>query len=45
MVINGLLWSSWIGAPERGVVTRYEKPAANYRAMVVLASMVIWLES
>jgi len=27
----------------RGVATRYEKRAANYRAMVVLASLMIWL--
>lgn len=29
----------------RGLATRYEKRAANYRAMVVIASLVIWLES
>jgi transposase len=29
----------------RGVATRYEKRAVNYRAMVVIASIVIWLES
>lgn len=29
----------------RGIATRYEKRAANYRAMVVLASLVIWLTS
>jgi transposase len=28
----------------RGLATRYEKRAANYRAMVVIASIVIWLE-
>jgi transposase len=28
----------------RGLATRYEKRAANYRAMVVLACMVMWLE-
>jgi transposase len=28
----------------RGLSTRYEKRAANYRAMLVLASLVIWLE-
>ena len=27
----------------RGVATRYEKRAANYRAMVVIAALVIWL--
>jgi len=29
----------------RGLATRYEKRAANYRAMVVIASIAIWLES
>jgi transposase len=29
----------------RGLATRYEKRAANYRAMVVLASIVNWLDS
>jgi transposase len=29
----------------RGVATRYEKRAVNYRAMVVLASIVLWLEA
>ena len=27
----------------RGVATRFEKRAANYRAMVVIASLMIWL--
>lgn len=27
----------------RGVATRYEKRALNYRAMVVIASLMIWL--
>ena len=27
----------------RGLATRYEKRAANYRAMVVLAALMIWL--
>jgi transposase len=27
----------------RGIATRFEKRAANYRAMVVLASTMIWL--
>ncbi len=27
----------------RGVATRYEKRAINYRAMVVIAALVIWL--
>ncbi len=29
----------------RGLATRYEKHAVNERAMVVLASIVRWLES
>jgi transposase len=29
----------------RGLATRYEKRAVNYRAMVVIASIFIWLES
>ena len=29
----------------RGVGTRYEKRAVNYRAMVVIASLMIWLSS
>jgi transposase len=29
----------------RGLATRYEKRAANYRAMVVIASIVLWLDS
>ncbi len=28
----------------RGLATRYEKRAVNYRAMVVIAAIVIWLE-
>jgi transposase len=28
----------------RAVATRYDKHAANYRAMVVLASLLSWLE-
>jgi transposase len=27
----------------RGLATRYEKHAVNYRAMVVIASLLIWL--
>ena len=27
----------------RGVATRYEKRAANYRALVVIAALMIWL--
>ena len=29
----------------RGVATRYEKRAANYRATVVIAALMIWLSS
>jgi transposase len=29
----------------RGLATRYEKRALNYRAMVVLASIAIWLDT
>jgi hypothetical protein len=29
----------------RGIATRYEKWAANYRAMVVIAAPMIWLSS
>jgi transposase len=29
----------------RGLATRYEKRAINYRAMVVIASLVIWFDS
>lgn len=29
----------------RGLATRYEKRAVNYRAMLVLASIVLWLQS
>jgi transposase len=29
----------------RGLATRHEKRAANYRAMVVIASIFIWLDS
>jgi transposase len=29
----------------RGLATRYEKRAVNYRAMVVIASIAIWLQS
>jgi hypothetical protein len=28
----------------RAVATRFEKRAVNYRAMVVIASLLIWLE-
>jgi transposase len=28
----------------RAVATRFEKRAATYRAMVVIASLLIWLE-
>lgn len=29
----------------RGLATRYEKRALNYRAMVVIASILIWVQS
>lgn len=29
----------------RGPATRYEKRAVNYRAMVVVASIIVWLQS
>ncbi len=29
----------------RGIATRYEKRAANYRAAVIIASLMIWLNS
>jgi transposase len=29
----------------RGLATRYEKRTLNYRAMVVIASILIWLDS
>jgi transposase len=29
----------------RSVATRYEKRAVNYRAMVVIASLMVWLPS
>ena len=29
----------------RGIATRYEKRALNYRAMVVIAALIIWLAS
>lgn len=29
----------------RGIATRFEKQAANYRAMVVVAAIVLWLGS
>jgi len=29
----------------RGLATRYEKRALNYRAMLVIASIVLWLEA
>src|SRR5262249_9510582 len=29
----------------RGLATRYEKRAVNYQAMVVLASILLWLDS
>lgn len=29
----------------RGIATRYEKRAVNYRTMVVIAALMIWLTS
>jgi transposase len=29
----------------RGIATRYEKRVVNYRAMVVIASLMLWLPS
>ena len=29
----------------RGIATRYEKRAVNYRAMVVIAALVVWLSA
>jgi transposase len=29
----------------RGIATRYEERAANYRAIVVIASLMMWLPS
>jgi len=29
----------------RGTATRYEKRAVNYRAMVVIVSLMLWLPS
>ena len=29
----------------RGIATRYEKRAVNYRAMVIIAALMIWLTS
>ena len=29
----------------RGIATRYEKREVNYRAMVVIASLMLWLTS
>ncbi len=38
--LNGAHGDGW-----GGLATRSEKRAANYRAMVVLAALVIWLDS
>ena len=35
---NGRRGKQW-----RGIATRYEKRATNYRAAVVIAALVIWL--
>jgi NADPH-dependent 2,4-dienoyl-CoA reductase/sulfur reductase-like enzyme len=40
---RGAHWSDAAG--RRGLATRYEKRAVNERAMLVLASIVLWLES
>ncbi len=29
----------------RGIATRYEKRAVNYRAAIVIAALVLWLAS
>ncbi len=29
----------------RGLATRYEKRAANYRVMAVVASLLLWLDA
>ncbi len=29
----------------RGIATRYEKRAVNYRAMVLIAALMMWLPS
>jgi hypothetical protein len=29
----------------RGIATRYEKRAVNYRAMVIIAALMVWLAS
>jgi transposase len=44
-VINGILYKLRTGAPWRGIATRYEKRAVNYRAAVVIAALMIWLVS
>ncbi len=45
MVVNGVLWKLRTGAPWRDLPKRYEKRAANYRAAVVIAALVVWLSS
>jgi hypothetical protein len=37
---NGRRCQQW-----RGIATRYEKRAVNYRAAVVIAALMIWLAS
>ena len=47
------LWKLRTGAPRRdlparygpwrGLATRFEKRAANYRALVVIAALMVWL--
>jgi len=36
-------WSAASTASSSGAATRFEKRAANYRAMVVIAALMIWL--
>jgi hypothetical protein len=34
-----------VARDRRGIATRYEKRVLNYRAMLVIAALVIWLPS
>jgi transposase len=45
--IGGTTWWSGVNRLKqwRGIATRYEKRAVNYRAMLVIAALVIWLIS
>ena len=47
---NGKAWridgrgvDAALAVAPRGVATRYEKRAGNYRAMVALGSLMLWL--